>query len=427
VPRVSDDGAPGNLTSRTATGASTRAGVLPGAASETTLRTRAVHAGTDATLPVWPLSEPIALGTAYGFRDPAVADLRSMADPPEPNYVRDGMPNVRALERALADLEGGEDAHAAASGMAAIALTFLAHLRAGDHVVAFVDGYCETRTLLTEELPRFGVRTTLIDAGDPHALEAAFCPDTRMVYAETIANPSLRLADLEALARFTQDHGLLLCVDNTFATPVLCRPLAYGADLVLHSATKFLGGHHDLIAGVVAGRRGVIEPIRRYGRLYGTTLGAMDAWLALRGLHTLAPRMAWISDTASTVAAFLRAHPAVTDVHYPGLPDHPDEALARRLLPNGAGAVLTFELRGGPPAAARLIRTLQLIPYALSLGGTTSTVCYPPRTQGNDMDGNAPAASGSATIRMSVGLEAADDLVADLAQALAALSTTTVR
>ena len=171
----------------------------------------------------------------------------------------------------------------------------------------------------------------------------------------------------------------------------------------------------------------MIEPIRRYGRLYGTTLGAMDAWLALRGLHTLAPRMAWMSDTASTVAAFLRAHPAVTDVHYPGLPDHPDEALARRLLPNGAGAVLTFELRGGPPAAARLIRTLQLIPYALSLGGTTSTVCYPPRTQGNDMDGNAPAASGSATIRMSVGLEAADDLVADLAQALAALSTTAVR
>ena len=420
--RVINVGTTGDATSRTAAPRATaRADALRGAASETMLRTRAVHAGTDATLPVWTLSQPIATSTVYAFRDPTVADLRATADPPEPNYVRDGMPNVRALERAVADLEGAEGAHAVGSGMAAIALTFLTHLRAGDHVIAYADDYCETRTLLTEELPRFGVRTTLIEAGDPRALEAACCRETRMVYVETIANPSLRLADLEALARFTQDHGLLLCVDNTFATPVLCRPLAYGADLVLHSATKFLGGHHDLIAGIVAGRRELIDPICRYGRLYGMTLGAMDAWLALRGLHTLAPRMAWMSDTASAIAAFLHSHPAIAAVHYPGLPDHPDAALARRLLPTGAGAMLAFDLRDGPPAAARLIRTLQLIPYALSLGGTASTVCYPPHVQTADGDGNDFAALGSATIRMSVGLEAADDLIADLAQALAVL------
>ncbi len=425
--RVIDARTTGDATSRIAeTGATLRDDALPRAASEATLRTRTVHAGTDATLPAWPLSEPIAPSTVYAFHDPAVADLRSAADPPEPNYVRDGMPNVRALERAVADLEGAEDAHAAASGMAAIALTFLAHLRAGDHVVAFADGYCETHTLLTEELPRFGVRTTLIEAGDPHALEAAFCSDTRMVYVETISNPSLQLANLEALARFTRDHGLLLCVDNTFATPVLCRPLEYGADLVIHSATKFLGGHHDLIAGIVAGRRGLIDPIRRYGRLYGMTLGAMDAWLALRGLRTLAPRIAWMSDTARAVAAFLRAHPAVATVHYPGLPDHPDEALARQMLSNGAGAMLTFALQGGPLAAGMLIRGLRIIPYALSLGGTSTTVCYPPRATREGADGNDAAPSGSATIRMSIGLEAADDLISDLAQALAALPTTAV-
>jgi len=420
-------GSMGDMTSRISVPRGVaHAAAAPEAVNAATLRTRTVHAGVDATPPVWPLSEPIAPGTAYAFRDPALADLRSAADPPEPNYGRDGLPNVRTLERAVADLEGAEDAHAVASGMAAIALIFLAHLHAGEHVVAFSDTYCEARTLLTEELPRFGVRTTIIDAGDPLALPAAVCPDTRIVFVETIANPSLRLADLDRVAMVTRRHGVLLCVDNTFATPMLCRPLAHGADLVLHSATKFLGGHHDLIAGIVAGRRGLIAPIRRYGRLYGMTLGAMDAWLALRGLHTLAPRIAWMSDTAHAVAAFLQAHPAVAAVRYPGLPDHPQEELARGLLPNGAGAVLTFTLRGGPSAAAALIRTLRMIPYALSLGGTASTVCYPPSNQGDNRDGNDPAAAGSATIRMSIGLETADDLIADLAQALAALPTTEV-
>jgi cystathionine beta-lyase/cystathionine gamma-synthase len=305
--------------------------------------------------------------------------------------------------------------------MAAIALTFLAHLRAGDHVVVFGDSYCETRTWLTEELPRFGAQTTLIAASAPQNLLAAVGPQTRIVYAETIANPSLRLADVAALAAMTRPRGILLCVDNTFATPVLCRPLDHGADLVLHSATKFLGGHHDMVAGIVAGRRELVDSIRRHGRLYGMTLGAMDAWLALRGLHTVAPRIAWMSESAAAIAAFLHGHPAVAGVQYPGLPGHPDAALALRLLPHGAGAILTFSLRGGPRAASRLIRRLQLIPYALSLGGTTTTVCYPPQTEAPETAGCHGPLSGSATIRMSVGLEDADDLIADLGQALAAL------
>lgn len=292
--------------------------------------------------------------------------------------MRDGLPNVRALEQALADLEGADDAVAVSSGMAAITLTLLAVLRAGDHVVAVEDSYCETGAFLTDEAPRFGVDTTLVASAAPEAILAAVQPATRMIVVETISNPSLRLADVAALAKGAQHHGVLLCVDNTLATPICCRPLALGADLVWHSATKFIGGHHDLCAGVMAGRADLIAGIRQYGQRYGMTLGAMDAWLALRGLHTLAPRMAWICESAVAVALSLSTHPAIAAVQYPGLQEHPDAGLAQRLLPGGAGGILTCSLRGGPQAAEAMIRALRLIAYALSFGGTTTTVCYPP-------------------------------------------------
>ncbi|MDP9366524.1 MAG: aminotransferase class I/II-fold pyridoxal phosphate-dependent enzyme, partial [Chloroflexota bacterium] len=373
------------------------------------------------TASVRPLSEPIALSTVFVFRDPALADRRQTADPPEPNYGRDGLLNVRTLERAVAGLEGAEDAHATASGMAAIALVFLASLSAGDHVVVSADCYCDTTALLTHELGRFGVAASFVDAADPDAVRRALTPRTRLVYVETISNPAMKLADLPRLAEIAHDRNALLCVDNTFATPLLCRPLEHGADLVLHSATKYLGGHHDLTAGVVAGRRSLLDSIRRCGYRFGPTLGPMDAWLAVRGLHTLAPRIAWISETTATVAGFLRAHPAVAGVRYPGLPDHPQAELARRLLPDGAGGMLAFDPAGGADAADALIRRLRLIPYAPSLGGTTTTVCYPPRdvrgAHGGDRDGSYCCS----TLRLSVGLEAAADLIADLEQALAGL------
>jgi cystathionine beta-lyase/cystathionine gamma-synthase len=213
------------------------------------------------------------------------------------------------------------------------------------------------------------------------------------------------------LAALARRHRLTLCVDNTFATPALCRPLRHGADLVVHSATKHLGGHHDLTAGVVAGRRDLIDDIRRGALLYGPTLGPVDAWLALRGIRTLAPRVAWMSVTAREVADFLAAHPAVAAVRYPGSPHHAQADLAGRLLPDGAGGMLAFDLVGGRPAADRLIRRLELIPYALSFGGVSTTLCFPPEPAGR-----AEASIG--TIRMSIGLEAADDIIADLTQAL---------
>ena len=385
--------------------------------TEAQRRTRAAHSGEVASAVVRPLVEPIAPSTVFAFRDPALANDRRAADPPEPNYGRDGLPNVAALERAIADLEGATHAHASASGMAAISLTFLAHLGVGDHVVASTDCYCDTQALLREEMFRFGVETTFVDAADLEAVRGAMTPRTRLVYAETISNPAMKLVDLGGLAEIAHAGGAILCIDSTFATPLLCRPLEHGADLVIHSATKYLGGHHDLTGGVVAGRRDLLDPIQRCGYRFGPTLGPFDAWLALRGMKTLAPRMAWISATAAEVAAFLNGHPGVACVRYPGLPDHPQSALAGRLLPDGAGGMIAFDLQAGTAATAAMIRGLRLIPYAPSLGGPTTTVSYPPRDL-STLPAEDEGTYCCATLRLSVGLEAAADIVHDLARAL---------
>lgn len=379
------------------------------------LGTRVVHSGEDVSSPVRPLSDPIARSTVFAFDDPSLANRLRSAEPPEAAYGRDGLPNVRALERAIADLEGAEAAHAVASGMAAISLTFLAYLGAGQRVVLSRDCYCETGSLANDELARFGVVASFIDATDLSAVETAMADAPKLLYVETISNPAMKLADLPRLADLAHAAGALLCVDNTFATPLLCRPLEHGADLVVHSATKFLGGHHDLMAGVVAGSSRLIAPIRRSGYLFGPTLGPTDAWLALRGIRTLAARMAWICSAAIRVASFLASHPAVASVRYPGLAEGPQADLARRLLPDGEGGMVAFDLVGGPNAADAVIRALRLIPFAPSLGGPTTTVCYPPQ----DFSGSAEGCDlGSTTLRLSIGLEAAADVVADLRQAL---------
>jgi len=302
--------------------------------------------------------------------------------------------------------------------MGAIAAVFLSHLAAGDHLVASADCYCDVRSLVELELVRLGISASFIDASDPDAVRHAIRPTTRMVYVETISNPGMKLVDLAALAEIAHAAGALLCVDNTVATPLLCRPLALGADLVLHSATKFLGGHHDLTAGVVVGRTDLIDRLRRVVYLYGATLGPMEAWLALRGIKTLAARLAWACATARAVAAFLEAHPAVACVRYPGLPGHPQAVLAQRLLPDGAGALLAFDLRGGATAAAILLHHLNLIVYAPSFGGPTTTTTYPPRDLVADGVARSAGAYDCATIRLSVGLEATSDIVADLSRAL---------
>ncbi|MDQ3043525.1 MAG: aminotransferase class V-fold PLP-dependent enzyme [Chloroflexota bacterium] len=376
-------------------------------------RTRAAHAGEESGQTTRPMVAPIFQSSVYAFSDPSHVDACRLADPPQPVYSRDGLPNAVALERAVAELEGAAAAHATASGMAAIALVFLSHLSAGDHALVAADGYCDTEALLTQELSRFGVDTTVVAVDDHAALRDAFTPRTRLLFVETISNPGMRLADLPSLARIAQRRRALLCVDNTFATPALCRPLEHGADLVVHSATKFLGGHHDLTAGIVAGSTALIEPIRRVGYLFGPTLGAMDAWLTVRGIKTLAPRMAWISASAAHLTQLLAGHPRVSAVRYAG---YDQAALAHQLLPHGAGGMIALDVAGGAEAAHKVVRALRLIPYAPSLGGISTTVSYPPARPCITSE-----PTNSATLRLSIGLEDPIDLFEDLAQALEAL------
>ncbi len=385
------------------------------AASVESFRTRTARAGHDGAT-ARPLTQPIHQGTVYAFPDGDAAEDWFAAGGAV--YVRDGMPNVRALEAAVADLEGAEDGHAAASGMAAISLTLTTLLSTGDHLVVAADCYRDTGALVRQHLSRFGIEASFVEMADPSAIAAAITARTRLVFIETISNPGMELADLPRIAAATHRAGSLLCVDNTLATPALCRPLAHGADLVVHSAGKFLGGHHDLIAGIVVGDRGLIDRIRRAGYLFGPTLSAFDAWLALRGVKTLAPRMAWASATAAEVARMLAGHPAVARVRYPGLAVD-GNGLPRRLLPDGAGAVLAFDLVGGAPAASEFLRRLRTIPYAPSLGGTITSVSFPPRpTPGGQNGSTEPRSYRCATIRLSVGLESAADVNGELSNAL---------
>ncbi len=381
------------------------------------LRSRTAHAGERNAGSDGPLVDPLHQSSVYAFADAAAAD-RALSRG-DPLYARGGLPNVRSLERVIADLEGADDAHAVASGMAAITLAFVSLLQSGDRVVVPRGGYCDTIGVLRDVLGRFGVEIDLVDYDRLAAVEAALTPRTRIVVAETISNPGMELADIPALARLARTAGALLLVDNTFATPVFCRPLEHGADLVVHSAGKFLNGHSDVTAGVIVGSSTLLATIRQTAYLTGPTLDPFDAWLTLRGIRTLAPRMTWAGKSAATIATFLGAHPAVRRVRYPGLPPEGRRQLTRDLLPRGAGSVLAFEPVGGPAVAARVIERLRTIPYVPSIGGTMTIVSFPAMVPEATPCGDTMAAAyQSGLIRLSVGLEDPAELIADLDQAL---------
>lgn len=379
-------------------------------------RTRAVHAGRHREGDVWPVVTPIYQSTAFAADEAALSTERHRAG--LPSYSRDRFPNARELEEAVAELEGAEAGCSTSSGMAAISQTLLTLLSTGDHVVLAEGSYCDTGDVLDQVFARFGVTTTLVNIRDHAAVRAAMRPETRVMLVETIANPSMTVPDIAAIAAIAHDAGALLCVDNTFATPVLCRPLEHGADLVIHSATKFLGGHHDLTAGVVVGARELIDEIRKTAYLIGATPGAMDAWLAVRGIRSLGPRMAWIAETAGIVARALAAHPRVEEVRYPGLFAGEDGEVVRRMLPEGCGGMLTIRVTGGDAAAEEVIRRLRLVAYVPSLGGVETSVSFPPRT----LREREQARTGEGWLRFSIGLESPEDLLADITQALS-LST----
>ena len=356
------------------------------------------------------------------FRAASDDDFIEMASTPRhPRYyTRDGNPTFTRAESVIAALEGAEAALLTSSGMGAISTAVLTLLGHGDHVVAQKTHYMGTTQLLGTLLPRFGVDVTLVDQATPEAFAAAVTPSTRLIVVETPANPLLAITDLAAISALARPRGIVTLCDSTIATPGNQRPIDQGIDLVVHSATKFLGGHHDLMAGVIAGTRPLIDRIWTTAVMLGPVPDPFAAWLLLRGLRTLPLRVQRQNATALAVATWLSEHPAVARVHYPGLASHPQHALARRQMPGGFGGLMSFELRGGLDAGQRLIGALELPGRAVSFGGFESLVTQPGAMWKGSIGEAAAAEAGisAGLIRLSIGLEHPADLIADLGRAL---------
>jgi cystathionine beta-lyase/cystathionine gamma-synthase len=358
------------------------------------------------------------------YRADSAAQFREMAtEPRHPRfYARYGSPTHERTEKLLAQTEGAEAALLLGSGMAAVSCAVIALLQAGDHLVAQRSHYMGTTQLVSTLLARYGVTSTLVDQTDTAAFESAIRPETRLILLESPSNPLLQLTDLEAVARLAKARGITTLADNTFATPVNQNPLRLGVDLVVHSATKFLGGHHDLLAGVVMGPQTLIERVWDASIVLGCNLGAFETWLLLRGLRTLSLRVERQNATALAVARHLETHPAVAAVHYPGLESHPQHALACRQM-RGHGGVLSFVLGGGMAGALEFMQRLRLFTQAVSLGGIEALAMHAATTWSGTLTEEQTRASGidAGLVRLSVGLEDAADLIADLDQALAGL------
>lgn len=355
------------------------------------------------------------------------ADAETLADViafrrPGFSYSRLGNPTVDAAAAAVAELEGAEAGYGFASGMAAIFTTLTAFLGAGDRIVASQALYGSTQTVIGTGLRRFGIEVAFVDPTDLTGVEAALAArPTRLFYVETIANPTTIVADVPALVALAHRHGALAVVDNTFASPYVFRPLDHGADLVVESATKWLGGHSDVLAGFVAGRRELIEAIRDRQVETGGTLAPLSAFLVLRGIETLAVRMERHAATARALAAWLEEQDGVARVYYPGLPSHPQAAIADRCFRTGGG-MLAFEIAGGRSAGAAFIDALTIPQRTASLGSVHTFVVHPPSTSQRQLSEAELVAAGIAPglLRVSVGLEDLEDLVEDFGRGLAA-------
>ncbi len=338
-------------------------------------------------------------------------------------YSRDGNPTTDALAQAVARLEGAEDGIACASGMGATLTALLSATEPGKRIVASRDLYGKSATLLQTLFAPLGADISFVDSGDTSAWESALATPARVVFLETITNPLLRVPDLPAISTMAKEAGATVIVDNTFATPYHLRPLELGADLVVHSATKYLGGHNDVTAGVVVGDADRLLAARAHASTMGVNLSPFEAWLTLRGLKTLALRMSRSSANALEVARHLDSHAKVAATHYPGLAKHPDHAVAKHLLENGSGAMVSFEVVNGAEGASRLFRNLGFIKYAPSLGDVGTTVSHPAKTSHRGIGPIERRAQGisDGLVRLSVGIESSDDVIAELDRALEAV------
>jgi cystathionine gamma-synthase len=381
---------------------------------------KAVHAGRDLVARS-PLAPDLSTAAVHVFTDLDDYDAVVRGDRQGHYYGRNSNSNREMLERALADLEGSEAGVAMASGMAALHGAILALAPRPVAIVATRELYGGTAALLRQDLLPVGYEPVLVDLMDLDATRRAI-RQAGLVIAETITNPLCSVPDLDAIGEMCGERGVPLLVDNTFATPILCRPVEHGAAAVVHSATKYIGGHSDLVAGVVVGNARSMDALRARAARTGTTLGPFDAWLALRGMRTLEVRMRRHTANALALARALEQTPAVERVHHPLLESSPSFTVAGRLMPDGTGGMMAFDLRGGREAVQRMLDRFQMSRFAASLGGVETTVSYPEITSHRTLSAEERAGLGvgPGTVRVSVGIEDPADIAADFARAVAA-------
>ena len=381
--------------------------------------TQAVRGGMDLSKKNGPLSTPIYQTSTFEVTD---LEEQVRATPTDHFYTRYGNPTHTVAENAIAELEGADAALLFASGMSAISTTILALTKAGDHIVAQRDIYGGATKFFTQWLPKFGVEVTLVDTTDYEQHARAIRPNTKVLHLESPTNPTLRVVDLKKVAGLAKQHGVTTLVDSTFATPINCRPVEFGIDLVMHSGTKYFGGHADLICGIIAGRRDLIETIHSTRTTLGCNMDPHAAWLLLRGIKTLAVRVQRQNENALKVAQFLKSHPKVRSVSYPFLEGHPQRALAMQQM-RGAGGVLSFEVEGTGEDACRFAEALELFTLAPSLGGVESLVTIPVITSHAMIRAEERQKMGvtEQMVRLSLGIESAEDLIADLERGLSAV------
>jgi O-succinylhomoserine sulfhydrylase len=364
-------------------------------------------------------STPLYLTSSFQFDD-AEAMAAAFAEETSDNiYSRFSNPTVDEFTRKMVALEGAEAGFSTASGMSAVVGSIMALLKNGDHMICSSSIFGNTNTFIKKYMPGFGITVTMVSAGDEAAWEAAVQPNTKMVYLETPTNPQLEVLDLEWIGKFTKKHKLILNVDNCFATPILQNPIAFGADLVIHSATKWIDGQGRVLGGVVVGRADLIREIYLFCRVTGPTLSAFNAWVLSKSLETLDVRMERHCKNALQVAEILQSHPQVSFVKYPFLKSHPQYAIAVKQMKAGGG-VFCFEIKGGVEAGRKFLNNLQMLSITANLGDTRSIATHPASTTHSKLTEDERLAVGitPGLIRVSTGLEKVDDIIADIIQAL---------
>lgn len=375
------------------------------------LSTTAIHGGAPQPTPGSPVTAPLVQSVNYVQETGTSEGLQ---------YTRYGnTPNAERVQRRLAMLEGSEAALVLSSGMGATSCAMLALLRSGDHLITSSWIYGGTRKLFTEDLPGMGIEVTFVNPLEPRAWRKGLRKTTRVLFLESPVNPTCRVLELNSLQSLAHSEGIALVVDSTFASPVNFRPIEHGVDVVIHSATKYLNGHHDILAGVVCGNEPFIDEVRRKMMVWGQAPDPFACWLLERGLKTIDVRVKRQNENAMRIAEWCATRPEIAKVHYPGLPSHPDHQIAKSIL-DGFGGMLAIELKGGGPAALRFVQTLKVFTYAASLGGVDSLVIEPRYSSHEHMSPAERARIGipDGFLRVSVGIENVEDLIADIEQAL---------